>query len=80
MMPAPASTVRRRADRGCPTIVAVSDGPVHLTSAQLRQRLGRFVVRTIDPGGRRRAAVAVAVTEAGFGAEVQGTPTHTMER
>ena len=47
-----------------------------LTPAILRERLTRFDVHTIDPAGRRRAAVAVAVTEAGFGAEVSGTPVH----
>ena len=51
----------------------MTDAAVHLTSTQLRERLARFDVRAIDPAGRRRAAVAVAVTEAGHGAEVQGT-------
>jgi 8-oxo-dGTP pyrophosphatase MutT (NUDIX family) len=54
----------------------MSDGPVHLTPAQLRERLGRHDVHAIDLGGRRHAAVAVVVTEAGFGAEVPGTPVH----
>jgi mutator protein MutT len=49
-----------------------------LTPTQLRQRLARHEVRAIEPAGRRRAAVAVAVTEAGFGAEVQGTPVHAQ--
>jgi 8-oxo-dGTP pyrophosphatase MutT (NUDIX family) len=49
-----------------------------LTPDQLRDRLARFDVRGIDPAGRRRAAVAVAVTEAGFGSEVQGTPAHAQ--
>ncbi|MBE7417195.1 MAG: CoA pyrophosphatase [Ideonella sp.] len=45
-----------------------------LTPAQLRAQLARHAVRAIEPAGRRRAAVAVAVTEAGLGAEVPGTP------
>ena len=49
-----------------------------LTPTQLRQRLARHDVRAIEPAGRRHAAVAVAVTEAGFGAEVQGTPVHAQ--
>jgi 8-oxo-dGTP pyrophosphatase MutT (NUDIX family) len=48
----------------------------HLTPALLRARLARFEVRAIEPAERRRAAVAVAVTEAGPGAEVAGTPVH----
>ena len=47
-----------------------------LTPAQLRERLARHAVRDIALEGRRHAAVAVAVTEAGHGAEVQGTPVH----
>ena len=50
----------------------------HLTPAMLRERLARFDVRTIDHAGRRRAAVAVAVTQAGFGAGVPGTPVHAQ--
>jgi mutator protein MutT len=50
----------------------------HLTPSMLRERLARFDVRAIEPAGRRRAAVAVAVTEAGLGAEVQGTAVHTQ--
>jgi mutator protein MutT len=56
----------------------MTDAAVPLTSTQLRERLARFDVRAIDPAGRRRAAVAVAVTHAGLGAEVQGTPSHTL--
>ena len=56
----------------------MTDAAVHLTSTQLRERLAGFDVRGIDPAGRRRAAVAVAVTEAGHGAEVQGTPHHAQ--
>jgi 8-oxo-dGTP pyrophosphatase MutT (NUDIX family) len=50
----------------------------HLTQLVLRERLARFDVREIEPAGRRRAAVVVAVTEAGLGAEVQGTPVHAQ--
>jgi mutator protein MutT len=50
----------------------------HLTQSMLRERLARFDVRGIEPAGRRRAAVVVAVTEAGLGAEVQGTPVHAQ--
>jgi len=56
----------------------MTDAAVHLTSTQLRERLARFDVRAIHPAGRRCAAVAVAVTEAGHGAEVQGTPSHAL--
>jgi mutator protein MutT len=45
-----------------------------ITPALLRERLARFEVHAIEPAGRRQAAVAVAVTEAGFGADVPGTP------
>jgi 8-oxo-dGTP pyrophosphatase MutT (NUDIX family) len=49
-----------------------------LTLAQVRERLARWAVQGIEAAGRRRAAVAVVVTEAGFGADVQGTPVHTQ--
>jgi len=49
---------------------------IRLTPAQLRERLARFEVQAIDPAERRRAAVAVAVTEAGFGADFDGMPHH----
>jgi mutator protein MutT len=55
---------------------AMTGASIHLTPAQLRERLAHFEVRAIDPAGRRRAAVAVAVTEEGFGAEVDGMPSH----
>jgi 8-oxo-dGTP pyrophosphatase MutT (NUDIX family) len=42
----------------------------------LRQRLRRFDVRAISIEGRRHAAVAVAVTEAGHGGDVEGLPQH----
>lgn len=56
----------------------MGDAAITLTPALVRERLARFAVRAIDPSDRRRAAVAVAVTEAGFGAEVPGTPVHTQ--
>lgn len=46
------------------------------SAAWLRLRLAGFEVRAIDPQGRRRAAVAVAVSESGWGAEVPGFPVH----
>jgi 8-oxo-dGTP pyrophosphatase MutT (NUDIX family) len=49
-----------------------------LTPRQLRERLVRHEVRAIGLAGRRHAAVAVAVTEAGFGAGVQGTPVYAQ--
>jgi mutator protein MutT len=44
--------------------------------ATLRDRLQRVPLRAIDSAGRRHAAVAVAVTEAGHGAGVEGMPQH----
>lgn len=46
------------------------------TPLQLRARLSRIAVRPIDDAGRRRAAVAVTVTEEGHGAGVNGLPVH----
>lgn len=40
----------------------------------LQARLGTFRVQTLAAEGRRRAAVAVAVTEAGHGADLPGLP------
>jgi 8-oxo-dGTP pyrophosphatase MutT (NUDIX family) len=56
----------------------MTEAAIDLTPAQLRERLLRFEVRAIDPAGRRRAAVAVAVTQAGFGADVDGMPSHAQ--
>lgn len=42
----------------------------------LRERLAAADVRALPAGGLRRAAVAVPVTEAGFGAELGGLPRH----
>ena len=42
----------------------------------LRQRLAAFPVRALQPEGQRHAAVAVPVTEAGFGADLPGLPVH----
>jgi mutator protein MutT len=50
--------------------------PVMLDRQQLRQQLRRFDVHALSTAGRRQAAVAVAVTEAGHGAEVEGLPRH----
>jgi len=48
------------------------------TPDDLRTLLARHELRSIDAQGRKRAAVAVVVTEAGFGAGVQGTPVHAL--
>jgi mutator protein MutT len=40
----------------------------------LRERLRGFEVHALDPTGRRHAAVAVAVTELGLGADLPGLP------
>lgn len=45
-----------------------------------RERVTRFAVRAIEPAGRRRAAVVVALTEAGMGAGVEGLPAHEAWR
>jgi mutator protein MutT len=42
----------------------------------LQQRLHGFQVQSLPADGHRRAAVAVAVTEAGFGAGLPGLPQH----
>jgi mutator protein MutT len=44
----------------------------------LRSRLAHFDVHTLDPAGRRHAAVAVAVTESGHGAGLTGLPEHAQ--
>jgi 8-oxo-dGTP pyrophosphatase MutT (NUDIX family) len=41
-----------------------------------RDRLRAFPVRAIEPAGRRHAAVAVALTQEGFGSDVDGLPSH----
>lgn len=46
--------------------------------ASLRDRLHRFAVQSIQVAGRRHAAVAVAVTEAGHGAGLAGMPEHEL--
>jgi len=45
-----------------------------LSATQLRDKLAQFAVQPIPCAGRRRAAVAVAVTETGHGAEIEGMP------
>jgi 8-oxo-dGTP pyrophosphatase MutT (NUDIX family) len=47
-----------------------------MTASWLRERLGRFEPRPIEAAGRRHAAVAVAVTEAGLGGDVDGLARH----
>ena len=42
----------------------------------LRERLRAFDVHTLDPAGRRHAAVAVLVTEQGYGADLPGLRQH----
>jgi mutator protein MutT len=42
----------------------------------LSHRLDGFAVRALDQAGHRPAAVAVVVTEAGFGADLPGLPQH----
>ena len=44
--------------------------------AGLRARLAGFESRRAAPGAGRPAAVAVAVTDGGFGADLSGMPTH----
>ncbi|MFZ2650885.1 MAG: CoA pyrophosphatase [Burkholderiaceae bacterium] len=46
------------------------------SAGELRHRLRRFDVRAIETAGRRRAAVALTLTEEGHGAEVNGLPRH----
>ncbi len=48
--------------------------------ADLRQRLRAFDVQSLPAEGRHRAAVAVAVTEAGLGPELPGLPQHAAWR
>ena len=42
----------------------------------LHERLARVPVQALPPGDRRRAAVAVAVTQAGYGADLPDLPRH----
>jgi mutator protein MutT len=42
----------------------------------LRERLARVPVQALAPADRRRAAVAVAVTQAGFGTDLPDQPRH----
>lgn len=44
----------------------------------LHERLARVPVQALPPGDRRRAAVAVAVTQAGFGADLPDLPRHAQ--
>ena len=45
-----------------------------ISADRLREQLARFDVQAIETQGRRHAAVAVAVTETGHGADVDGMP------
>ena len=45
-----------------------------ISADRLREQLAGFDVQPIEAQGRRRAAVAVAVTETGHGADVHGMP------
>lgn len=47
---------------------------MELTPALLRERLRAFTVQALPCDGRKHAAVALVVVEAGFGAEVPGLP------
>jgi 8-oxo-dGTP pyrophosphatase MutT (NUDIX family) len=47
-------------------------------SQQWRERLAVFDARPLPLQGRRHAAVAVAITEAGHGADLDGLPTHPV--
>ncbi len=47
------------------------------SAQQLQQRLSSFAALPLETAGRRRAAVAVAVTQEGHGADVPGLPRHT---
>ncbi len=44
--------------------------------ALLTGQLAQFQTRAMDPGQRRHAAVALAVTEEGLGADLEGLPRH----
>ncbi len=46
------------------------------SARELQQRLSSFTALPLETAGRRRAAVAVAVTEEGHGADVPGLPRH----
>lgn len=49
---------------------------IRRSADEWRERLQRFAARSIAAAGRRHAAVAVAITESGFGAEVEGMSSH----
>ncbi len=46
--------------------------------ALLAQQLAAFQTQAIEPGMRRHAAVALAVTEEGLGADLEGLPQHSQ--
>jgi 8-oxo-dGTP pyrophosphatase MutT (NUDIX family) len=45
-----------------------------ISADRLRELLAQFDVQTIEAQGRRRAAVAVAVADTGYGANLEGMP------
>jgi 8-oxo-dGTP pyrophosphatase MutT (NUDIX family) len=47
-----------------------------LSADVARARLARFQAQAIPPEGRKRAAVALVLGEAGHGADIPGLPTH----
>ncbi len=58
---------------------AVNGAPeLPLNAAALRARLRDFGLQSLATEGRKRAAVALAVSEAGWGGEVPGLPVHAQ--
>ena len=58
-------------------LTRMDDGPDAYRD-RLRSRLSNFELRSLPIDGRRHAAVAVPVTEAGFGAALPGMPAHAQ--
>lgn len=52
-------------------------GPNINSQAQLRDKLAGFALQTLPTTGLRRAAVALAVTQAGHGADLVDLPSHS---
>ena len=52
--------------------------PLSPLARDIAQRLSGFAVQTLPAEGLRRAAVAVGLTEAGYGADLPGLPQHTQ--
>ncbi len=59
-----------------PAAPADPAAPLSLGLQELRERLVNFQPQAMDPAGRKCAAVALVVVEAGLGADVQGMPSH----